>query len=119
MNHELAAFLGDIADELTAEQVRDLERVAERVNARFPAAELDDPAPATEALSGAVIVALGDETVETLAAGLRAARAEAERAYYQLAGAMMWEQQHTGESDYKLATRTGQARGTVRKALGL
>ena len=50
---------------------------------------------------------------------MRAARAEAERAYQRLAGAMIWEQQHAGESDYKLAARTGQARGTVRKALGV
>ena len=119
MNHELAALLGNFADQLTADQIADLERVADRIDGRFPVAELDDTAPAMEALSGASMVALGDETVETLAAGLRAARAEAERAYYQLAGAMMWEQQHTGESDYKLAARTGQARGTVRRALGL
>ena len=116
---EIRAFLGDFADQLTADQIADLGRVADRIDGRFPAAELDDTAPAMEALSGASMVALGDETVETLAAGLRAARAEAERAYYQLAGAMMWEQQHAGESDYKLAARTCQARGTVRKALGV
>ena len=117
-NTELVAFLGNTAD-LTAEQAADLERVAERVAARFDAAELDDTEPAMEALSGAVMAAVGDATVESLAHEMRAARAAAERAYYQLAGAMMWEQQHTGESDYKLAARTGQARGTGRKALGV
>ena len=70
-------------------------------------------------LNGATMLALGDATVETLAAGLRAARAEAERAYQQLAGAMMWEQMVLGTSDYKLAARSQQARGTVRRALGL
>ena len=116
---EIRAFLGDFADQLTADQIADLERVADRIDGRFPAAELDDTAPAMEALSGASMVALGDETVETLAAGLRAARAEAERAYQQLAGAMLWEQMALGTSDYKLAARSQQARGTVRRALGL
>ena len=119
MNHELAAFLGSTAADLTAEQAVDLERVAERVAARFPADELDDTAPAMEALSGAVMAAVGDATVESLSDELRAARAAAEQAYQRLAGAMMWEQQHAGESDYKLAARTGQARGTIRKALGV
>ena len=72
-----------------------------------------------EAVNGALMAALGDETVETLAAGLRAARAEAERAYRRLAGAMLWEQMALGTSDYKLAARSQQARGTVRRALGL
>ena len=116
---EIRAFLGDFAEQLTADQIADLERVADRIDGRFPAAELDDTAPATEALSGAVMAAVGDATVESLAHELRAARAEAERAYQQLAGAMMWEQEHVGVSDYTLAARTGQARGTVRKALGL
>ena len=116
---EIRAFPGDFADQLTTDQIADLERVADRIDGRFPAAELDDTAPAMEALSGASMVALGDETVETLAAGLRAARAEAERAYQRLAGAMMWERMALGTSDYELAARSQQARGTVRRALGL
>ena len=115
----IASLLGDFAADLTDEQTADLERVADRIDGRFPAAELDDTAPAMEALSGASMVALGDETVETLAAGLRAARAEAERAYQRLAGAMLWEQMALGTSDYKLAARSQLARGTVRRALGL
>lgn len=116
---EIRAFLGDSADQLTVDHIADLERVADRIAARFPADELDDTAPAMEALSGASMVALGDETVESLSDELRAARAAAERAYQRLAGAMMWEQEHVGVSDYTLASRSGQARGTVRKALGL
>ena len=116
---EIRAVLGDFADQLAADQIADLERVADRIDGRFPAAELDDTAPAMEALSGAVMAAVGDATVESLSDELRVARAAAEQAYQRLAGAMMWEQQHAGESDYKLAARTGQARGTVRKALGV
>ena len=63
--------------------------------------------------------ALSTKALLDVAGCLRAARAEVERAYQRLAGAMIWEQQHSGESDYTLAARSGQARGTVRKALGL
>ena len=116
---EIRAFLGDFADQLTTDQIADLERVADRIDGRFPAAELDDTAPAMEALSGASMVALGDETVESLAAELRGARAALERARQRLAGAMLWEQVALGTSEYKLAARSQQARGTVRRALGL
>ena len=111
--------LGDYAADYTAEQVDDLARVGTRIEGRFPADQLDDPAPAMEALSGAIMAACGDATVESLADELRRARAAAEVAYQRLAGALIWAQEHDGLSDYKLAEQTGQARNTVRKALGL
>ena len=116
---EIRAFLGDFADQLTADQIADLERVADRIDELYPADVLDDAEPGREALSGATMLALGDATVESLAAELRGARAVLERARQRLAGAMLWEQMALGTSDYKLAARSQLARGTVRRALGL
>ena len=112
-------YLGDFAADLTDERKADLVRVAGRIGELYPADVLDDAEPGREALSGATMAALGDATVESLAAELRGARAALERARQRLAGAMLWEQMALGTSDYKLAARSQQARGTVRRALGL
>ena len=115
----ISCFLGDAAGDLTDERKADLTRVAGRIGELYPADVLDDAEPGREALSGATMAALGDATVESLAAEQRGARAAMERARQRLAGAMLWEQMALGASDYKLAARSQQARGTVRRALGL
>ena len=115
----ISGFLGRAADDLTDERKADLARVAGRIGELYPADVLDDAEPGREALNGATMLALGDATVESLAVELRGARAALERARQRLAGAMMWEQMVLGTSDYKLAARSQQARGTVRRALGL
>ena len=115
----ISDFLGRAAAELTDERKADLSRVAGRIGELYPADVLDDAEPGREALNGAAMLALGDATVESLAVELRGARAALERARQRLAGAMLYEQMILGTSDYKLADRSQQARGTVRRALGL
>ena len=112
----ISGFLGRAADDLTDERKADLARVAGRIGELYPADVLDDAEPGREALNGATMLALGDATVESLAVELRGAR---ERARQRLAGAMLYEQMILGTSDYELAARSQQARGTVRRALGL
>jgi|GEM_PF-4459058 len=107
-------FLGDLAAELTDEQKVNLERVAARIDELFPADKLDDFMPASDALSGAVMLVAGDATAESLAAALRHHRGQAETARQRLAGAVIYETMISGTSYYELGKRTQQAANTVK-----
>lgn len=107
-------FLGDFAADLTGDQKADLERVAARIDELFPADKLDDTQPASDALSGAVMLVAGDATAESLAADLRHLRDQAETARQRLAGAMIYETMISGTSYYELGKRTGQAANTIK-----
>lgn len=73
------------------------------------------PAEARQAaLTGAMLLALGDDTLEAVAGRLHTARAAYEVALAEVTGALLV----SAGSEVELAQRTGMSRTTVRKALG-
>lgn len=113
------AWLGPAADNITDEQLDRFDLVADTVQARWPSPDEQDARD--EALSGALQVIVGDDTLEGLAQAWRAA-AQVERARMAaLTGALLASSTgaRTGSgSEADLIARAGVTRGTVRRALG-
>jgi hypothetical protein len=116
--HEMMAWLGPAAGDLTAEQVDRLVRESDDIAAYWP--DLDDADLREAALSAAVQHMLGDITPEQVAAELGAARLAAARAFAaaQQVAAMVV-RDHPGQRiKRETARRCGIDRMTLLKRLG-
>ena len=113
---ERDAWLGPALEQMSGEQLEAFDDAARQIFDRYPATE-DDPDAATEALSGALMVILGDDTLERLAGEWSSARAAERDAMARLTGAIIAEAVQ-GQPETTIAQRTGVNRMTVRKALG-
>lgn len=112
-NDNLAGYLGDFADDLTAEQIDRLEAVAEQIEGRYHPDLTDERLAAANA---AAMLAFGDSTLGALADQWRARR-EAERAAMAaLTGAILYASGEMSQADIVATTRVN--RMTIRKALG-
>ncbi len=113
------AWLGPAADTITDDQLTTLDAASTAIDARWPDPDLADTRE--RALSAAAQVILGDETLETVAAGWHVARAAEQDARAKLTGALI--ASATGArsgagSEADLVARAQASRLTVRKALG-
>ena len=113
-DHEMDAWLGDFADDLTAEQIDRLEAIAEQIDGRYHP-DLTDERLA--ALNAAAMVAFGDSTLDALADQWRAARERERVAMAELTGAILYASGEMTQADIVATTRVN--RMTIRKALGL
>jgi hypothetical protein len=109
-DYELDAWLGDT--QVTDEQRAKLHTAADTIAARWPDPDLADTRE--QALSAAVMVILGDDTLEAIADQWRAARRLERERHAALTGALV----ASDGSEVSLADRAGVTRLTVRKALG-
>lgn len=112
--HELTAYLGDFADEVTADQRAAMHRAEEVIETRYPGDDLQSEV--AEAFSAAVQVILGDDTLEHFGETWRQARMAERAAMVSLTGAIIAQAQTA--SEVEVADRAGVDRQTVRKALG-
>ena len=116
--YELDAWLGDT--ELTDEQRDAFARMVEAIADRYPGREYGqhpDEESITEAMTGALQILLGDDTLEGLSVAWQRARAVEREAMERLTGAIIAEAQG-GAPEVQIAERAGVARMTVRRALG-
>lgn len=109
--YELDAWLGDT--ELTAEQRTTLESAIDHLNTRYAG----DEDAVGQGMGGALMVILGDDTLEGVAAEWARARAVERDAMARLTGAIIAAAVQ-GQPETTIAQRTGVSRMTVRKALG-
>ena len=109
--YELDAWLGDT--DLTAEQRTALEDAIDHLSARYAG----DEDAVGEGMGGALMVILGDDTLEDVAGEWSRARAAERDAMARLTGAIIAEAVQ-GVPETTIAQRTGVNRMTVRKALG-
>lgn len=115
---ELDAWLGDT--KLTDEQRDAFARMVEAIADRYPGREdgqHPDEESITEAMTGALLVLLGDDTLEGLSAAWSSTRAAEREAMERLTGAIIAEAEG-GTPEVQIAERAGVARMTVRRALG-
>ena len=114
--YELDAWLGDT--ELTDEQRDAFARTVEAIADRYPGREQHpDEESIAEAMTGALQVLLGDDTLEGVAAAWARARAAEREAMERLTGAIIASAVQ-GQPETTIAERAGVNRLTVRKALG-
>lgn len=111
--YELDAWLGDT--DLTAEQRAAFESATTNIFDRYPDADLSDSRE--QAMSGALMVLLGDDSLEGLAGAWARARAAEREAMGRLTGAIIATAQ-AGAPEVQVAERARVTRMTVRKALG-
>ena len=111
--YERDAWLGPARDDMTDEQLEAFDDAARQIFDRYPASE-DDPAAGTEALSGALMVILGDATLDGLGGAYQQAVEAAGGAHGRLIGAVI-ASRDLGPSE--ISRRSGLSRVTVTKAL--
>ena len=109
--YELDAWLGGA--ELTAEQRTTLESAIDHLTSRYA----DDEEAVGQGMGGALMVILGDDTLEGVAAEWARARAAERDAMARLTGAIIAATVQ-GLPETTIAERAGVNRMTVRKALG-
>ena len=110
---ERDAWLGPALEQMTDEQLEAFDDAARRIFDRYPATD-DDPDAATEALSGALMVILGDGTLDGLGGAYRQAVEAASEAHGRLIGAVI-ASRDLGPSE--ISRRSGLSRVSVTKAL--
>ncbi len=110
--HTVRDWLGHAAAETTVEQQSLLVIAFSAIEARWP--DPDDQDDVQTALTAAVQVVLGDDTLEAYGAALAAARGVEHRCMVALTGALLV----SDGSERALMDRSGVARETVRRALG-
>ena len=113
-NDSLAGYLGDFADDLTAEQRDRLEAVAEQIEGRY---HPDMTEERLAALNAASMLAFGDSTLGALADQWRAARERERAAMAALTGAILYASGEMSQSEIVSVTHVN--RMTIRRALGL
>lgn len=111
-DHEMRGLLGPAYDETTPEQREQIDRANDAIEARWSGDDLADTRQA--ALTGAMLLVLGDDTLEAVAARVHAARAAYQAALAEVTGALLV----SAGSEVELSKRSGLTRVTVRKALG-
>lgn len=114
-DHELAAWLGSIAGEVSDEQRQSVLTAARRIDERWPEPDLADLRET--ALNAAVQVLLGDDTLEAVAGRWTTLRARERETHAAASGAII-AAAVLGASESSITARTGITRVTVRKALG-
>lgn len=112
-DYERDAWLGPALEEMSDEQLEAFDAAARQIFDRYPADD-DDPAAGTEALSGALMVILGDDTLDGLGGAYRQAVEAASEAHGRLIGAVIASRDF-GPSE--ISRRSGLSRVTVTKAL--
>ena len=110
---ERDAWLGPALEQMTNEQLEAFDDAARQIVDRYPASE-DDPEAATAALSGALMVILGDDTLDGLGGAYRQAVEAASEAHGRLIGAVI-ASRDLGPSE--ISRRSGLSRVSVTKAL--
>ena len=110
---ERDAWLGPALEQMTDEQLEAFDDAARQIFDRYPAIE-DDPAAVTEALSGALMVILGDDTLDWLGGAYRQAIEAASEAHGRLIGAVI-ASRDLGPSE--ISRQSGLSRVSVTKAL--
>lgn len=116
---DLIAWLGPVADTATPGQLDAIATAADRIADRYPEEDLRDDRET--ALSGAVQVIIGDDTLEGLGSGWRTARAAEMTAHATLTGGIIAARVLHSERvlpEVEIEHRTGMSRDSVRKALG-
>ena len=111
--NERDAWLGPALEQMTDEQLEAFDDAARQIFDRYPATE-DDPDAAAEALSGALMVILGDDTLAGLGGAYRLAVEAASEAHGRLIGAVI-ASRDLGPSE--ISRRSGLSRVSVTKAL--
>lgn len=109
-DHDIRNLLGPA--EATDEQVDNLVRASDAIDARWP--DPDDADSREQALSAAAQIILGDDTLEAIGATWAEARRVERDCMAALTGALI----ASSGSERDLMARAGVARMTVRKALG-
>lgn len=112
-DYEMDAWLGDFADDLTADQRDRLKDVFEQIEGRYHPDMTEERLAATTA---AAMIAFGDSTLDALADQWRAARERERVAMAALTGAIMYAAGEMCQAEIVTATRVN--RMTIRKALG-
>ena len=110
---ERDVWLGPALEQMTDEQLEAFDDAARQIFDRYPATE-DDPDAAAEALSGALMVILGDDTLDGLGGAYRQAVEAASEAHGRLIGAVI-ESRDLGPSE--ISRQSGLSRVSVSKAL--
>ncbi|MEY2668098.1 MAG: hypothetical protein RJA59_736 [Pseudomonadota bacterium] len=116
---DLAAWLGPVADTATPDQMEAIAAATLAITARYTDEDLREDREA--ALSGAVQVIVGDDTLEGLGADWQAKRAAEMTAHATLTGAIIAARVLHSERELpevEIERRTGMSRVSVRKALG-
>ncbi|HUX70406.1 MAG TPA: hypothetical protein VMV41_07850, partial [Cellulomonadaceae bacterium] len=111
-DHEMRGLLGPAYDDTTPEQRAGITRASDAIAARWPDEDYGDWRRA--ALNAAMMVILGDDTLDGIATMWRDLREREQEARAMLTGALIV----TPGTERDLAARAGVARETVRKALG-
>ena len=112
-DYEMDAWLGDFADDLTADQRDRLKDVFEQIEGRYHPDMTEERLAAANA---AAMIAFGDSTLDALADQWRAARERERAAMAALTGAILYASGEMSQADIVAATRVN--RMTIRKALG-
>ena len=110
---ERDAWLGSALEQMTDEQLEAFNDAARQIVDRYPADD-DDPAARTEALSGALMVILGDDTLEGLGSARQRAQVVLDEAHGRLLGAII-ACRELGPSE--ISRQSGLSRVSVTKAL--
>lgn len=110
---ERDAWLGPALEQMTNEQLEAFDDAARQIFDRYPATD-DDPDAATGALSGALMIVLGDDTLDGLGGAYRQAVEAASEAHGRLIGAVI-ASRDLGPSE--ISRQSGLSRVTVTKAL--
>ena len=110
---ERDAWLGPVLEEMSGEQLEAFDDAARQIFDRYPVSD-DDPAAGTEALSGALMVILGDDTLGGLGGAYRQAVEAASEAHGRLIGAVI-ASRDLGPSE--ISRQSGLSRVSVTKAL--
>jgi hypothetical protein len=119
IDYALLAWLGPVAGTATPDQMEAIAAAAESIAARYPDEDLREDREA--ALSGAVQVIVGDDTLEGLGTGWQAKRAAEMTAHATLTGGIIAARVLHSERalpEVEIERRTGMSRVSVRKALG-
>ena len=117
---ELEAWLGPALDDMTSEQLDAFARMVEQIQQRYPGREHGhhpDEEAVGEAMSGALQVLLGDDTLAEMTREWVAARRVERDAMARLTGGII-AAHHAGRTESEIRAITTLNRGTVRRALG-
>lgn len=112
MDYSIDPWLGDTP--ATDEQRQALQAASDAIDARWP--DQDDADTREQALIGAALIILGDDTLDAIGRQHTAAQREADEARARLAGAVIASE--GSMSEVQLGTTAGVTRKTIRSWLG-
>ena len=118
--HELTAWLGPAADDMTPEQIDAFAAMVDQIADRYPGRENGqhpDEEAMGEAMVGALSVLLADDTLVAITQEWATKRRAERDAMARVTGAII-ASRAAGKLETEIAAESGLNRGTVRKALG-